>query len=562
MPKNIGWILTAVIAVTSCSSQNDASNSNSGLTLSGSVVDDYVVGAEISISLGPSAPSDTDITAVTGSNGEYEVNMNLQTYQNWTGTLTAVGGLNRLTSGDFNTRLTRSYDKVAAQQGLAIEDVAITPITSLLSNMEDAEQKLALAECLLGTGKTEADLLADYKTSEDGKLAVAAMKLQKSVELVQDAVEQVLKELKAADSLEELANLNLDNIDFPAISASAFSQIADKIEALESANALCQSDPISQAVSETSNTNNEVLAGINLDQSVLGNLDDTTFDTLKTKLGVSSETLQIGQLIETSDSAKQLFEQTQSIALAFDKSVNQMNLTGKDLVVENVLWGGELMKDQAAQLLKGSIETANLTVAAKFLTDDEAIETSQTDFDALSAAVTTAESTASVDTLKADAKLSFAFNSDLTNQYFKLSASDQSESGANFYFFEEGDGYLCVKEENVEEAYAAPFNYGVFKSNAMSLSVSEVSGKLILNKVDDSQNISATVDYGSGSESFLLNFSDQAYFVLEDDLEAGYQNLSFISFDQMAEKDPGDYAYIDFDKHTVDCQKVNYLVNP
>lgn len=547
----------------------DTEGTTSNVQFSGAVVDDYLVGSEVVIDLGPSAPEDTQLVGLTDADGNFEINANFTQLSAWSGEITSWGGFNKITSEEFLTPMRLKVN--ASDFSTGAKDMAITPITTLMANVGVESIKNRMAECLLGAGKTGSDLNVDFIEAGEGNLTALAMKLQKSTEMIQAAVSQGVKDL--AQGAVDLGDLDItqnadlvadlvDAIDQNAVAQSAYKAYAAKLQNsfdFDTCGQADQPDPITAVV-----TDETVLDEMNMDTILTGS--DKTI--LQTSLDASANNvITLQQLIPDTSSASNLKtainDFSQQVDLAKQQSV------ASNLEVEKVLLSSELMKDQGVNLIQTN--QGNMALAGSVLATTEAVDRSEVDYESLSAAITQAdaETTTSFSQIKDQADLYLGFATSLATSYTKLVGEDKT---MNLYFFTETEGYACIVDredvgeegtlKTTENVFPINLTYSLYRSNGMLLNLLGSSGKWVVNRASnqDGADIKSMIDAGDGVQTYYTS-AESDYFTLKDDESVGYKRLSFVPFNDMINHDSNDVDWINSTSKTVDCSQVTYLAN-
>lgn len=520
--------------------------------LSGKVVDDYLVGSSVTIKLGQSASSDIDETAQTDATGQFDFAIDSATLTGWNGVIYAQGGFNQLTAEDFNSPLKVQLN---SEQQMGQQAIAITPMTTLLTYIAQSKQS-DLAQCLLDSSATSEALKIDFIATNKVDLTLQTMKLQKSIELIQVAVQQGLSDIALVFG-NELEGVD-ERINLLVLADLIYQAYASQLLQVDLSVAACsQTDPLSLAI-----TNETTLNEVNLD-SIFTDTQDTSH--LKDKLSLT-QPLTLQSLTPLASNASKLHEVLSDLVAEFDQAKLQL----ASLNNENILLAAELMKDQGAQKLRSG--EGNLALAASILMT-EAVERDEVDYSALTNAITEADPAAtSYETVSEQAVLRLAFAEDLTQSYTKLLGNEQSIA---LYFFADKQGYACIAElSDLDEkgkllaeksALSQALSYELYKPNGMLINVQLMQGvnfpgKWSINRVSDQADadIKSLIDTGDGISSYLTS-PNSTYFTLTEDTQVNYDRLSLVSFSDMAQFDSLDEQWVNLEKQQVDCAQIGYL---
>lgn len=571
-------LLMTVHFLTGCGGSSSAKGDSEGgntntVQMSGAVVDDYLVGAEVSMSLGPSAPEDTQVIATTDENGQYVLDANTGEFGAWGGELVAVGGFNKITSLEFNTRLKLRVDKNEVNNGG--QGLAITPVTTLMAEINIPSQQAALAKCILGDDATTEDLMADYIGAENPALTAMAMKVQKSVELVQEAVKEALKDIKDLDSLkaalendelrEELKELE-ENLNLQALSGSVYTEMAKQLQQQDFTNCSSNNDPVTQVI-----TSEEVVNKVDVETAL--DVSDEIIEAIQDEV-TAEDKIVIEDVTQDSlnTSASNLLSVITDVVGEIDDALAEQK---ENLDTEKLLLSSELMANQGVKIIQDGENAGNISLAASVMANESEVDKDNTDFESLAEETSSNTTATSFEEIKDAAVLRLAFSNDLNSQYLKI---ENEEDSINLYFFDASNAYACIadkedigtdgklikdSEGNTDE-FGAPVKYNKYKPNAMLLEILFNTGKLVINRVSDEadSDLKAIVDYGDGSQTFLMSVEEQSetqYFSISEDSTAGYERVSFTPFSEMTNRDSDDVTALNTTNKKVDCAAVTYL---
>lgn len=531
------------------------------VAVQGVVVDDYVSGSEVTIKRGPSAPSDTDYHGLADENGQFNLNVDASAMSEWDGRIYSIGGINRLTSGNFNSQMVRLLDSANVLAGnLQNQQFALTPLSTLVAKMNGSAAVNKLAQCIMGSNATADELVQDYISGNQQQLAVVSMKLQKTVEIAQEAIQKAISEYFKNGS-------RIPQVDKAAIAANLYSKIAEQVNAayVADASTFCvnNKEPISVALESDAVVNTPVfMTDLGMSSAEYQTFTQTT--DVAQPISVQTVASQSGSV-----NAQVVLSAIKQVATQIDAALAQASAAS----VTKVLISSELMSNQAIRILDevknagetdtdfntriSAVLTEKVQLASQLLTTTETFETNahDLDFDGLSTEVFATTEKNFTAALASKSKIGVVFSSSLANQYLKTASASGQFS---VYFFDDSHGYACFKNNsNAMKGYK--IKYKELKKNALLIDVVnlQTSGVLTINQ-DANSNLTAKVNIGSldYKKDYVLTPAETAdYATFSETATPGVKQIALKSFSAM---NASDQAALNVADQSANCDLVQF----